>query len=126
MLAHLGGPFVERLLGAGLPQESGRLKRECCFGLGGPGGLNPRPSFILPSCRHGGETLCRVGYSSAMATERRGPRGGASAFTPGGLRKKSFYLDEEEARALRKRAFDEERSESDLVREALRLFLGLD
>jgi hypothetical protein len=61
-----------------------------------------------------------------MRDQRRGPRGGTTVFTPGGLQKKSFYLDPEEARALRRRAFEEERSESDLAREALRLYLGLD
>jgi Ribbon-helix-helix protein, copG family len=61
-----------------------------------------------------------------MSEKRRGPRGGTTVFTPGGLQKKNFYLDTEEVRALRKRAFDEERSESDIAREALRLYLGLD
>jgi hypothetical protein len=39
--------------------------------------------------------------------------------TSGGLVRKCCYLDPEEARRLRRAAFDLERSESDLMREAV-------
>lgn len=60
-----------------------------------------------------------------MPNERRGPKGGTTTTTPGGLRRKVFYLNEEEATELRRRAFEEEVTESQLVRDALRTFLGL-
>ena len=55
-----------------------------------------------------------------MSQKRRGPRGGTTTTTPGGLRRKVFYLDEEEAQELRRRAFEAEVTESELVRKALR------
>lgn len=45
--------------------------------------------------------------------------------TPGGLRRKVFYLDEEEALELRRRAFEAEVTESELVRKALRQYFDL-
>jgi hypothetical protein len=39
--------------------------------------------------------------------------------TPGGLIRKCCYLDPEEALRLRRMAFEAERSESDLMREAI-------
>ena len=50
---------------------------------------------------------------------------GKTTVTPGGLLKKQVYLGPQEWDSLRKRAFQEERSHSDIVREALRRFLGL-
>lgn len=45
--------------------------------------------------------------------------------TPGDFLRKQIYLRPGEWNALRKRAFDEERSHSDVVRDALRKYLGL-
>ena len=59
----------------------------------------------------------------AKKVSRRKP--GKTAITPGGLRKKQIYLAEAEWQALRQRAFDEERSHSEIVREALRRYLGI-
>lgn len=39
--------------------------------------------------------------------------------TPGGLVRKCCYIDPEEANRLRRTAYDLERSESDLMREAI-------
>ena len=64
-----------------------------------------------------------------MARNRRArsklAEAGKTTVTPGGLLKKQVYLAPDEWDALRKRAFREERSHSDVVREALRRFLGL-
>lgn len=55
----------------------------------------------------------------------RGPRGGLTTVTPGGLTRVSTYLDEKERSAVRSRAFKEERSISDVIRSAVRYYLGL-
>lgn len=60
-----------------------------------------------------------------MSQQRRGPRGGTTTTTPGGLRRKVFYIEADEATVLRQRAFDAEVTESELVRRALRQFLDL-
>ena len=46
--------------------------------------------------------------------------------TPGGMLKKTVYLDPEEWAALKKRSYEEDRPVSDLVRELIRAGLGLD
>jgi hypothetical protein len=60
------------------------------------------------------------------AGELRGPRGGLTTVTPGGLTRVSTYLDEKERSAVRARAFQEERSISDVIRSAVRHYLGLE
>lgn len=57
--------------------------------------------------------------------KRRGPRGGETTITTGGLVRKSLFITLDEEYALRKLAFEENVSESSLVRRALRTFLGL-
>lgn len=54
---------------------------------------------------------------------RRGPRGGETTTTPGGLRRKVLLLTEELAEELRERAHQERRSESEIAREALSAWL---
>lgn len=55
----------------------------------------------------------------------RGPRGGLTTVTPGGLTRVSTYLNETERSAVRSRAFQEERSISDVIRSAVRHYLGI-
>ncbi len=55
--------------------------------------------------------------------KRRGPKGGHTTTTPGGLVRKGFIITPEQAEELRERAHRERRSESELVREALQDFL---
>lgn len=55
----------------------------------------------------------------------RGPQGGRTTRTRSGMVRKSLMLREEEARALRRAAYEGERSEAEIVREAVRRFLGL-
>ena len=52
-------------------------------------------------------------------------RGGTTTVTPGGFLKKQVYLTEAEWEALRKRAYLEDRTYSDIVREALRRYFKL-
>ena len=63
--------------------------------------------------------------SEATARTLRGPRGGLTTVTPGGLTRVSTYLDDEERSAVRQRAFQEERSISDVIRSAVRQYLRL-
>ena len=67
----------------------------------------------------------RADRPAAGSGELRGPRGGVTTVTPGGLTRVSTYLDETERTAVRARAFDEERSISDVIRSAVRYYLGL-
>ena len=62
----------------------------------------------------------------ADAVQLRGPRGGLTTVTPGGLTRVSTYLDETERSAVRARAFEEERSISDVIRSAVRSYLVLE
>lgn len=66
------------------------------------------------------------GRSPAGAGQLRGPRGGLTTVTPGGLTRVSTYLDETERSAVRARAFEEERSISDVIRSAVRSYLVLE
>ncbi len=43
-----------------------------------------------------------------------------------GMIKKTLWLHQDEAEALRNRAFQERRTESDIIREGLRRILGLE
>jgi len=61
----------------------------------------------------------------AEREERRtGPRGGETTLKAGQV-KKTIWLNDDEAEALRERAFRERVSEASLVREAVRRFLDL-
>lgn len=46
--------------------------------------------------------------------------------TPGGLTRVSTYLDDAERTAVRRIAFEEDRSISDVIRAAVRSYAGLD
>lgn len=54
-----------------------------------------------------------------------GPRGGTTTRKDGQV-KKTVWLDEEEAVALRKKAYDDYRSEASIIREALRSYLAFE
>ncbi len=55
----------------------------------------------------------------------RGPRGGTTTVSGDRVRK-NLWITREEAEALRRRAFESRRTETDLMREGLRWLLGLD
>lgn len=46
--------------------------------------------------------------------------------SPGGFIKKSFWFRPDEARRLRKEAYEQETSQAELVRRAVRLYFGMD
>jgi len=81
------------------------------------------------------EARAAASGKSAAEKERRsrggkrqpilGPRGGETTVTPGGLTRVSTYLEPEERAAVRRRAFEEERSISDVIRSAIRRYCKL-
>lgn len=73
------------------------------------------------------EARAAASEKSAASRERPvlGPRGGETTVTPGGLTRVSTYLDFEERSAVRKRAFEQERSISDVIRSAIRQYFNL-
>jgi hypothetical protein len=60
-----------------------------------------------------------------MAPRRKDEEDRIAGITGTGTRKCAWFL-EDEAEALRLRAFQERRSEAALIREAVRLFLGIE
>ena len=52
-----------------------------------------------------------------------GPRGGTTTVTRSGMVKKNLWIPREEAEALRQKAFEERRSEADIIREGLEMML---
>jgi len=56
--------------------------------------------------------------------DRVGPRGGTTTLTKSGMVRKNFWLPVDEAEELRLKAFQERRSEADIIRAALRDVLG--
>lgn len=54
-----------------------------------------------------------------------GPRGGKHTVTRTGLVRKTFNLHSDEWAALRRKAFEEERSASEIIREMLRKHLAI-
>jgi hypothetical protein len=63
----------------------------------------------------------------AMNAEDResptGPRGGTTTVTKSGMVKKNLWIPQDEAELLREKAFQERRSEADIIREGLRTVL---
>jgi hypothetical protein len=58
-----------------------------------------------------------------MTSDRRGPKGGETTKTPGGLQRVAVLLTEEQYEALRRLAYERQASQSEIVREALDDFL---
>jgi hypothetical protein len=59
-------------------------------------------------------------------TTPKGPRGGETTVSKSGMVRKTLWLHGDEADALREKAYQERRAESEIVREALRGFLGIE
>lgn len=62
--------------------------------------------------------------SDDHGTEPLGPRGGTTTVTRTGMVKKNLWIPREMAEKLRTRAFDEHRSEAELIRQGLELLFG--
>ena len=67
----------------------------------------------------------RSGRPAGTGESRRGPRGGLTTVTPGGLNRVSAYLLPEEREAVRRRAFEQDDSISEVIRAAIRSYLDL-
>ncbi|MGH7339232.1 MAG: hypothetical protein ACREKH_01950 [Candidatus Rokuibacteriota bacterium] len=62
---------------------------------------------------------------SSKKTERPvGPRGGTTTISESGMIRKNLWLSAELCEALRHKAFEERRTEADIIKEALRRMLG--
>jgi hypothetical protein len=57
---------------------------------------------------------------------RTGSRGGTTTWSRSGLVRKNFWLPEEVEELLRRKSFEERRSQSDLIREGLERLLGME
>lgn len=57
---------------------------------------------------------------------KRGPRGGITTVTSHGQIRKNLWISHEENEALRRKAFEDRRSETAIIRAGLRAQLGLD
>lgn len=57
---------------------------------------------------------------------KEGPRGGKTTRSKSGMVRKSFWIDPDAEEALRRMAFEDRRSESEIVREALRRFFKIE
>lgn len=55
-----------------------------------------------------------------------GIRGGTTTRTETGMYRKNFWISEEMCEALRRKAFEERRTETDIIREALGRLLGVE
>jgi hypothetical protein len=64
--------------------------------------------------------------SAQTADLRTGPRGGTTTVTSSGMVRKNLWISNEENEALRLRAFEERKSETQIIRSGLRRILGLD
>lgn len=66
----------------------------------------------------------------AMATRKKtpstGPRGGETTVSKSGMVRKTLWIHGDEAEALRERAYKERIAESEIVRAALRRYLGIE
>lgn len=60
----------------------------------------------------------------AMGSDRRGPKGGETTKTPGGLQRVAVLLTEKQYAALRRLAYERQASQSEIIRQALDEFLG--
>jgi len=58
-----------------------------------------------------------------MPTTKRGPKGGRSTRTAGGLIRKTLLIRPDQDAELRRLAYERQRSESEIARDALDLYL---
>jgi hypothetical protein len=61
-----------------------------------------------------------------MSEKRKGPRGGETTISKTGMIRMTLWLHEDEAEALRQKAFKERRTQAEILREGLRRMLDLE
>jgi hypothetical protein len=66
-------------------------------------------------------------YTGAVPAKKKlGPKGGRTTRTEGGLVRKGVFIRADQDRELRRVAYEQERSESEIVRDALDAYLKLE
>jgi hypothetical protein len=68
----------------------------------------------------------RLGYVRRMSEKRKGPRGGETTISKTGMIRMTLWLHEDEAEALRLKAFRDRRTQAEILREGLRRVLDLE
>jgi len=68
----------------------------------------------------------RLGYGRGMSEKRLGPRGGETTISKTGMIRMTLWLHPDEAKALRLKAFEDHRTQAEILREGLRRVLGLE
>jgi hypothetical protein len=61
-----------------------------------------------------------------MTKEKKGPKGGESTIYDSGLLRKTVYFYPEEWAAIRKAAYHQDKNYTEIIREAVRSYLGID
>lgn len=79
----------------------------------------------LSACTHASGKSILSSMLAKHTRAPRGPRGGRTTITKGGLFKKTVYFNPEEWQTLRARSFEEARSIAEIIRELVRHGLGL-
>lgn len=87
------------------------------------GGAACRLDSMLPEWTRGCKGTCGHRYIQAMPKKGTGPRGGKTTRHESGLVRKVYYLYEPEAEAIRRIAFERHVTESEVLREAVDLYL---
>ncbi len=92
-----------------------------------PLGENPLAESVLRGMIRGDKDkkTTRKKKTSKATVAKPVIRKSKTTITPGGLLRKTVYFGENEWRAIKKKAYMEDRPYTDIVREAVRDFLGL-
>jgi hypothetical protein len=92
-----------------------------------PLGENPLAESVLRGMIRGDKVKkgARPKAKSAPKASKPAIRKSPTTITPGGLLRKTVYFGEAEWLAIKKKAYMEDRPYTDIVREAVRDFLGL-
>lgn len=61
-----------------------------------------------------------------MSEKKKGPRGGETTISKTGMIRMTLWLHEDEAEALRHKAFKERRTQAEILRDGLRRVLDLE
>ena len=92
-----------------------------------PLGENPLAESVLRGMIRGDKSKkgTRAARKTTTKTTKPAIRKSPTTITPGGLLRKTVYFSENEWLAIKKKAYMEDRPYTDIVREAIRDFLGL-
>lgn len=83
------------------------------------------PAAVLQDLGHGGRDRQLPEERAVPLEPRPAIRKTPSTTTPGGRLRKTIYFTESEWRAIKAKAYQEDRPYTDIVREAIQVLLGL-